>query len=187
MSSSTLQQLLQRSSMPKLAEPGPSADELRQIASAGLLAPDHGYLRPTRLHAVSGEGLTRLGDVFVRAHLSENPQADDDEVLERIRRKPLRAPLILVVGCRPVAHGKIPGIEQVASTAAAVSLMQTAIDALGYASMWRTGNMAYSPLVKRAFGLSANDHLLAFLYVGTAAAGFKRRTPLDVEQYLTYF
>lgn len=186
MSSSTLEQLLQRSSMPKLAEPGPSADELRQIVSAGLMAPDHGYLRPTRLHAVSGDGLTRLGDVFVRAHLSEDPQADE-EALERIRRKPLRAPLILVAGCRPVAHGKIPDIEQVASTSAAVSLMQTAIDALGYASMWRTGSMAYSPVVKQAFGLSASDHLLAFLYVGTADAGFKRRTPLDVEQYLTHF
>lgn len=186
MTVSTLEQLLSRSSMPKLTEPGPSPSELEQILRVGLLAPDHAYLRPTRLTVVSGEGLQRLGDLLVQATMAEDTEVTDEQ-LEKIRLKPQRAPLIIVAGCRVKSHGKVPEIEQVASTAAAVALMQTAIDALGYSSMWRTGGMAYNGLVKRAFGLSSQDHLVGFLYVGTAVKEPKKRADLQWDERVSTF
>ncbi len=186
MTSSTLDQLLHRSSIPKLISPGPDARELEQIVQAGLRAPDHAYLRPTRIHQVQGDGLDRLGALFVDALMSDQPEAGA-AALEKLRHSPRRAPLILVVGCHTQTHHKVPAIEQVASTAAAVALMQTAIDALGYASMWRTGAMAYHPMVKQAFGLDDNDHLVAFLYVGTANGLPKKRQPTLTGDYLSGF
>ncbi|WLD59300.1 nitroreductase family protein [Salinispirillum sp. LH 10-3-1] len=186
MTTSTLQQLLTRSSMAKLAEPGPSEEELKQILHAGLLAPDHAYLRPARLTVVSGEGLKRLGDLLAQAAMAEDTEVTAEQ-LEKIRLKPMRAPLIIVVGCRVKSHGKVPEIEQVASTAAAVSLMQVAIDALGYGSMWRTGAMAYSGIVKRAFGLSSQDHLIGFLYVGTAVKEPKKRADVLWDERVSTF
>ncbi|MEX1058724.1 MAG: nitroreductase, partial [Natronospirillum sp.] len=181
-----LTHMLIRSSIPKLAAPGPSAADLDVILQAGFLAPDHQYLRPTRVHVINGDDRSALGEVFVRAALSEEPELTPDS-LERLRLKPLRAPLILAVGCHTVAHPKVPEIEQVASTSAAVALMQTAADALGYASMWRTGPMAYHPLVKRTFDLSAGDHLIAFLYLGTANTSSKRRPTKDFRQWVQRF
>ncbi|MFY0663343.1 MAG: nitroreductase family protein [Natronospirillum sp.] len=186
MTTPTIQQLLTRASMPKLIEPGPSAEELQQILHAGLLAPDHAYLRPTRLSIVSGDGLQRLGDLFAQAAMAEDTEATAEQ-LEKIRLKPLRAPLIIVAGCRVKTHHKVPEIEQVGSTAAAVSLMQVAIDALGYGSMWRTGGMAYSGIVKRAFGLSSQDHLMGFLYVGTPVKEPKKRADVLWDERVSTF
>ncbi|MFC3852671.1 nitroreductase [Salinispirillum marinum] len=170
----TLTQLLNRSSMPRLAEPAPDTEQLNRILRAGLLAPDHAYLRPTRLTVVAGAARERLGELFVQAaEASGTPLAEDKR--QKMRQNPLRAPTIIVAACCPQVHDKVPEIEQIASTAAAVSLMQTAIDAMGYGSMWRTGDMAYHPLVKEAFGLTENDHLLAFLYVGTPLGNAKNR------------
>ena len=33
--------------------------------------------------------------------------------------------------------------------------------------MWKTGEAAYDENVKRAMGLAAEDHIVAFLYLGT--------------------
>lgn len=186
MTSPTLHQLLHRSSIPKLTTPGPDNAELEQIVQAGLRAPDHAYLRPTRIHQVHGDGLTRLGALFVEALQSDEPEAGS-AAIEKVRHGPQRAPLVLVVGCHTQFHKKVPAVEQLASSAAAVSLMQTAIDALGYASMWRTGPMAYHPMVKEAFGLEEKDHLVAFLYVGTANGAPKKRQPTLTEDYLGTF
>lgn len=186
MTDALLKQLLTRASNPKLVAPGPNEAELADILQAGWLAPDHKYLRPTRVQVIAGDRRAALGDVFVRAALSDDPDMPPKS-LEKLRAKPLRAPLILAVGCRPKAHPKVPEIEQIAATSAAVVLMQTAADALGYSSMWRTGPMAYHPLVKRAFDLSAGDHLLAFLYLGTANAAPKQRQPMDLKNWVKQF
>ena len=181
-----LQQLLNRSSMPRLETPVPSAEELDQVLQAALRAPDHAYLRPTRLHVVVDDGLQRLGELFAEAVREDDPEASD-KVLAKARNRPLRAPMIIVAGCRPMVHDGVPAIEQVASTAACVSLLQTALDSLGYASMWRTGAMAYHPRVKAAFDLGADDHLLAFLYVGTAASAPKAPPPMPLGDYVRRF
>ncbi len=186
MTAPMLAQLLNRSSMPRLIAPAPSDAELEQALQAGLRAPDHAYLRPTRLHVVSGDGLRRLGDLFVAAALDDDPDAPD-AVLVKHRKQPLRAPMIIVACCHPLAHDKVPEVEQVASTAACVSLLQTAFDSLGYASMWRTGAMAYHPRVRAAFDLDTADRLLAFLYVGTAAVEAKVRPALSTDDFVRRF
>lgn len=186
MATAVLQQLLARSSMPRLEAPAPDDQQLEKVLQAGLLAPDHAYLRPTRLHVVTGDGLERLGDLFARAAADDNPEAPD-KAIEKARAKPLRAPMIIVACCHPTVHDKVPAIEQVASTAACVSLMQTALDSLGYGSMWRTGPMAYHPIVREQFGLSDQDHLLAFLYVGTAKGSSRVREPKQLDDYCRRF
>ncbi|MCH8553120.1 MAG: nitroreductase family protein [Natronospirillum sp.] len=186
MATAVLEQLLARSSMPRLAAPAPDDMQLDQVLRAGLLAPDHAYLRPTRLHVVTEDGLVRLGDLFARAFLDSDPDATE-KALDKARGKPLRAPMIIVACCHPSEHDKVPAIEQIASTAACVSLMQTALDSLGYGSMWRTGPMAYHPLVREQFGLTDQDHLLAFLYVGTAKGKPRVREQKQLDDYCRRF
>ena len=53
-----------------------------------------------------------------------------------------------------------------AAVAAAVQNMLLAAEALGLGAMWRTGNPAYDPDVKRFLGLPEGAHLLSFVYLG---------------------
>ncbi len=150
-----------------LGEPAPDAESLARILAAGASAPDHGRLRPWRFIVIRGEARTCLGEIFARALLRRDPDAPPAAVQQE-RERPLRAPLIIAVAAKITRdHPKIPEIEQILSTGAAVENILIAAHALGYGAKWLTGANAYDPDVKAALGLAPLDHLAAFVYLGS--------------------
>jgi nitroreductase len=118
---------------------------------------------------VRGEARARLGEVFAAALARRHPEAPEEE-LAKERARAERAPLVIAVIARIEAdHHKIPAIEQVCSTAAAVQNMLLAAHALGYAAKWSTGANAYDPDVQAALGLGKDDRLIALLSIGHLA------------------
>jgi nitroreductase len=158
-----------RASHAKLGEPAPDEATLDRILEAALRAPDHALLRPWKVLVLRGEARERLGDVFAETMAAREPDASEDK-LARARRKPLRAPLLLVVAATPKAHPKAPEIEQVLSAGAVAHGILLGLHAEGFGAMWRTGAPAYDPKVKEALGLRAEDHIVAFIYAGTPTA-----------------
>ena len=152
-----------RKASPKLVEPLPTDDELTLIYQAALRAPDHGMLRPWRFLLVKGQARNKLGELFVEAM-----QPDTEEKKNKLLKAPLRAPMIIIAVSTITEHPKVPAIEQISSTAAAVQNMSIAAHALGYASIWRTGAVAFSDEVKRGLDLSASDEIVGFLYLGSS-------------------
>jgi nitroreductase len=151
-----------RTASPRLTEPAPSQDELDTILKAGLRAPDHGMLRPWRFLVVRGEAREKLGQLF-----ADKLAPESDEQKNKLLNAPLRAPLLIVAVAEIKDHPKVPPVEQICATAAAVQNMSVAIHALGYSSIWRTGQAAFSAGVKEALGFNARDEIVAILYVGT--------------------
>ena len=60
-----IKNLTERSSSGHLAPPIPSREELELVYRAALRAPDHKNLKPSRFIEVSGNGLTKLSNIFV--------------------------------------------------------------------------------------------------------------------------
>lgn len=151
----------------KMASPGPDAAQLERILVAGAAAPDHGKLRPWRFLVVEGAARERLGALFAEAARRINPDATEVEV-EKQRKAPLRAPLIVVVTARAEeGHGNIRPVEQIASAAAAAQNILLAAHALGFAGKWSTGLNAYDATIKAGLGLAPDDHIIGFLYIGS--------------------
>jgi nitroreductase len=161
-----IEMLLTRASNGKLGEPAPDDESVRLALEAALRAPDHGVLRPWRFKLIRGPARERLGQVLREALLRRRPDASVAE-LDKEQRKPLRAPLIIVVSAHVREHPKAPAVEQLLSAGAAAQNILLALHARGYAGMWRTGAPAYDPEVKRALGLSPEDAIIAFVYAGT--------------------
>ncbi|MCB9593341.1 MAG: nitroreductase [Sandaracinaceae bacterium] len=157
-----------RASNGKLTEPAPDDATLTAIVDAALRAPDHGAMRPWKILTLRGEALERLGGVL-RAALQRRDPAIGEDQLDREGRKPLRAPLMLIVAATPSPRPGVPEIEQVLSAGALVHGILLGLHARGFAGMWRTGDAAYDPSVKLELGLRAEDHIVAFLYCGTEA------------------
>jgi nitroreductase len=179
-----MQALHTRESAAKLQEPAPDEAALRTILQAAVRAPDHGRLRPWRFIAIRGDALRRFGDVLAQTFQARMPEATPD-MLERERAKALRAPLIIAVAARVQRGGKIPEIEQVLSSGAAAQNIMLAAHALGYGAMWKTGDPAYDPRVKKALGLEEGDAIVAFIYLGTNAAGPRPIPRPAAEEFLT--
>ncbi len=167
-----------RASALKLTEPAPTRAHLEQIMRAGVRAPDHGRLRPWRFVVLEGAAREKLGNEMARLSLAKFPHSTPEQ-LEGERRKALRAPTIIVAAAR-ITPGKIPEVEQIGAVAAGVENMILTAQALGYGAMWKTGAPAYDAQTKAMLGLTAQDHIVAFLYLGTTAlAG--NATPASLE------
>jgi nitroreductase len=177
-----LEALLTRRSIGKLTAPAPTGEALQNILKAGLRANDHRRLRPWRFLTIEGEARHRLGELYVRAALADDP-ALSGEKQQDIAAGPLRAPLIVVVAAKIVDDPKVPEIEQVMAAGAAAQLMMVAAHAQGFAGMWRTGAMAYNETVKKGLGLAQRDHIVGFLYLGTPSGSAKPDSP-ELQDYV---
>jgi nitroreductase len=156
-----------RTTAARLGEPGPTPEQLERLLSAAVRAPDHGRLKPWRFIRVEGAVRESLANAVAEARRDQIPTYTDEQ-MELEREKIRRSPSILVVGCvvrRDIA--KVPEIEQVIAVGAAVENLLLAAHDLGVGVMWKTGPAAYSPKVKAAVGLAADDHIVAILHLGT--------------------
>lgn len=138
---------------------------IEQLLSAGAQAPNHFKVRPWRFVVLTGEGRKRLGEAMAESFHQKFPQVAA-EALDKERAKPLRAPLIIAVGVDKPVEAKIPEVENLCAAAAASENILLAANALGLAAIWRTGDNARDPLIKKFLGLEADQHLIGFIYVG---------------------
>jgi nitroreductase len=123
---------------------------------------------------LEGQAKDDFGAVLAEAYAARcaaNGQPVQPAKLEKERTKLGRAPLVLVVAAAETTDGRIPYLEQQLSAAAAAQNALLAATALGYGSMWRTGDPAYDPAVKAALGLEDGDTIVGFLYIGTVPPG----------------
>lgn len=157
--------LLNRSSEPRLEAPAPDAATLEQAFACAARAPDHALLRPWRYLVVQGDGLEELGQLFATTCANNS----DEKAIDKLRRSPLRAPMIIVGIASPVVHPKVPEIEQLMSASIGMSFIQLALQDAGFGVMWRTGAMAYNAAVREGLGLEEHEHIIGFLYTGRVA------------------
>jgi len=126
---------------------------------------------------LQGDSRALLGDAMAVALRTRMPEADE-EALSRERGKAFRSPVLIVVSVRPVAHPKVPEIEQWVATGAAIQNLWLAAVSLGLGLAWKTGSAAYDPGVKRALGLAEEEGVVGFLHVGTPLVQSSAR-PVD--------
>ncbi|MEX2131522.1 MAG: nitroreductase [Pseudohongiellaceae bacterium] len=177
-----LSALLNRTSVPKLTEPGPGSTQLQAICQSAFRAADHGVLRPWRFLMIQGESRRRLGELFAQATRADNPAAPAED-LQRASEKALRAPLILVTIACPKENAKVPALEQEYSAAAATQNMLLAAFAQGIGAIWRTGPMALHPLVRNGLGLDNSEKIISFLYLGTVDGATRKLSEPPVQDF----
>jgi nitroreductase len=167
-----------------LTDPAPDKAQLKQILKIAMTAPDHGRLHPYRFISIRGEGRNRLSDLFGRAVQLRNPQVEA-EYLKKQKDKPLRSPLIVVVIANLIESPKIPEIEQMLSAGAAAHNILLASKALGFGSVWLTGDNAYDDLVRGELEVAVNEKIIGFIYLGTPQFDIPPRPVPRIDNYLT--
>lgn len=139
------------------------------VIEAATWAPNHRRTEPWRFVVVTGDARISLGTVMAQALAARSGDREGrptEEQLEKERNKPLRAPVVIGVGVYPSDDPRVVEIEEVAATAAGIENMLLAAQALGLGAMWRTGDAAFDPAIKKFLGLPEGAHLIAFIYLG---------------------
>ena len=172
--------LTTRSSMPRLTEPAPTAEQLDLIRRAAIRVPDHMNLSPYRFIEFMGSDRQLLADVYQQA-----ARLNDfgNERIEQAGQIPFRAPLIIASCLSYVDNEKVPRYEQLATVACATMAMQQACFAQGLGAIWRTGWLAEDDYVREQLRCHSDDEIVGFLYIGTPAVP----TPIKPEKETNSF
>lgn len=140
---------------------------IEQLCEAATLAPNHKLTEPWRFAALRGTARSTLGEVV--AHELEARGVTDGERLAKTKRKYLRAPVVLVVGCAPDSD-PVRHAENRDAVAAGVQNTLLAATAAGLASYWATGVAARSDAVRELCGFETGTEVVALVYLGWPVA-----------------
>ncbi len=172
MTNPTLELLLKRRSAKAalLTAPGPTPEELDTILTCAARVPDHKKLVPWRFIVFEGEARAQFGEILARTVATEEKDAPSSVRLEAERGRLMRAPTVVCVISRVVPNPGAPEIEQFLSCGAAAFNLCLAANALGYGTCWITEWYSFSETISKALGLSANERIAGFVYIGTDSA-----------------
>ncbi|MDF1763264.1 MAG: nitroreductase [Oleibacter sp.] len=180
-----IEAITQRVSVAQLSGPEPSPSQLDILFNAALRAADHAWLRPSRFLVIKGEARQSLGDVYLSEILRNTARESlSAEKREKLRHRLMRAPIVIVAITRVQDHPKVSREEQLMSTAAGVQNMLNAAWALGLGAIWRTGDMVHNLAVKDALGLSGNEEITGFIYLGAINTVPKTAPDLDLAEFV---
>ena len=179
-----LENILNRVSARNLSEPFPSKNEMNLIYKAALRAPDHAWLRTSSFIEVKKDGLDKLSDIFF--NFGKTIPDITDEVLEKYKNAPYRAPMIIILINTFKEHPKVPSIEQKLSTAAAAQNIMLALNAMNYGCIWRTGKMAFNKAIQKNLNLKDHQEILGYLYIGTEVGDKKKIPNLEIDDFVSY-
>ena len=167
-----------RQSVGRVRQDPVSEDFIRRILESAVHAPNHKITEPWRFHVFTGKGRGELARARAEmARLQAEEEWEDEEMaagrISRERKKAFRAPVIIAV-ISASGRDEVESLENYAACAAAVQNMQLTAHALGLASMWRTGPIAYHEHMRAFFGLKEGDRIVGYPDMGERP---RRRSP----------
>ncbi len=168
-----------------IGAPGPTAEQIDTILTAGIRVPDHGRCSPWRVQVLGAEEQARLGEVVCDAFAEAFPADASPPRLETERQRLGRTPTVLVVSYYPNHDkmAKVPHEEQLLSVGAFCMNILHAAHAMGFAAQWLTEWTAYNDAIKLALGHRPATVIAGFIYIGTPLEPPKERPrvgPADI-------
>jgi len=166
--------------------PGPSDEQITTLLTCATRVPDHGKLAPWRFILFRDEARARFGDVLASAVLKSDPAATAERLAQE-RGRFLRAPLVIAVISRTRQGVPIPEWEQVLSAGASCQTLLIAAHAMGFVANWITEWYAYDRTVLSALGLSDEERIAGFIYIGQPRDPLIDRPRPDLSGIVTAF
>jgi nitroreductase len=160
-----------RSKGKMMRDDAPPRALVEKVLGAAVHAANHHDTQPWRFFVLSGEARDQFGDALADA-LHEREAGLDAAKLEGLmlaeRAKPMRSPVLIVVGVQSERDDYMTLREDLQAASAAVQCMLLAADSMGLAAIWRTGDGAYDDRIKAYFGLRSADQIAGIVYLGYA-------------------
>jgi nitroreductase len=169
---------------PFLAEPGPDAEQLRELLTLASRVPDHGKLAPWRFVLFSGDARVRAGNKLGEIFARKNPNAPAEQV-DKESRQLLPAPLTVGVISTAALHPKIPEFEQLLAAGNVCLNLCHAANALGFGAHWVTRWFSYDDEAATMLGAQPGERFVGFVHIGTPTAKLEERERPDIDAITT--
>ena len=164
-----LEAIQARRSRGKMRPDAPSRELIERVLQAAVHAPNHHDTQPWRFFVLTKDARVSFGDALADAlkrRVNEIEPAKLDGLLLAERAKPMRSPVLVVVGVHSQERDTMTRREDFQSASAALQNMLLAAESLGLAAIWRTGEGILDAGVKAHFGLEPEDEIAGVVYLG---------------------
>jgi nitroreductase len=162
--------------------PGPSQDEIDLILTIGSRVPDHKKQVPWRFLTIEGDARHKAGEKLRSIFAKNNPDTDND-LLDFEQNLLTRAPLVItVISTAKPDNPKVPEWEQILTAGAVCQNILLASNALGFAGQWLSEWYAYDDEFLAHLGLSKDERIAGFIYIGTAGKEPAERGRPDIKE-----
>ena len=166
-----IEAIVNRRSLGKMTKETPPRELIEKVLATAVHAPNHYNTQPWRFFVLSGKAREDLADELaesLRLRMSDLDPAKLEGLMLAERAKPMRSPVLIVVGVSPEKDDPMQMREDLQASSAAIQNMLLAANSLGLAAIWRTGDGAYDDHVKAYFGLRPSDAIAGMVYLGYA-------------------
>ncbi len=144
------------------------ADEaIHDLLELAHWAPTHGRTEPWHFMVYSGQAKTDFGKTHAELYWNNTSEEKrTQEVYDKWLHTPDKASHLLLTIMKRGDNPKIPQLEEVAATAAAVQNILLGATAMGIASFLSTGGMISHPAMKHHLQLGEEDLVIGLIYLG---------------------
>ncbi|BBI33011.1 nitroreductase family protein [Cohnella abietis] len=151
-------------------EPVPK-EQIEKLIEAAVWAPNHFGTEPWKFIVMTGEGRRVLGQAYAdiaeeSVQIQELPEEERKLRLEKEVAKAYRSPVVIAAVCVPSDNPRALLAEELAAAHSSVQNLLLTAHANGLGAVWRTGDPAYHPKVKQAFGFEGNEQVIGLIYIG---------------------
>ena len=187
MNSSELLQLIKqrRSVYPKnFIDQVVPKEKIDQMIEAANWAPTHKFTEPWKFIVFEGNGLNKFAEFQAeRYKLTSTVEKFNPYKYEKLKSKPLLCSHVIAVCMIRDSSRLIPEVEEVCAVACAVQNMLLMATSLEIGCYWGTGGVTYDLNAKDFFGLSEDDKLMGFLYIGASKSvvGVGKRSDIKLK------
>lgn len=175
---------------PHITAPGPTPEELKNILTIGLRAPDHGKMEPWRLVVIEGKAKKNLAEKLATSFELEKHTltAKQQEKLHQIITKTIvDVPVIIYVINSIEKQSHIPENEQRLSAGAVCMNILWAVNAYGYAANWISGWLAYGEQSKKTIGIKENEEVAGVIFIGSTNEPYEDRKRPDLKEKVLFW
>jgi len=150
---------------------------INQMLENANWAPSHRKTFPWLFTVFTDGGLSQLAKFqsTLYREVATKKGNFDQAKFDKLAAKPLMASHVIAIAMK--RNVAVPEIEEVEAVACAVQNMYLTATAYGVGCYWGSGGITYMEEAKPNFGLSEEDKLLGFLYVGMPKNDFWPQTP----------
>lgn len=161
-------------------------DDLQQVLELAHWAPTHGRTEPWHFFVYEGTALRQFGQTHAQLYWDNTPEEKRNEASrDKLITATEKASHLLVAVMKRGNNPKIPAVEEIAASCAAIQNILLGATALGIASFWNSGGMTHHPALKEHLGLADEDVVLGLIYLGYSDEIKEGKRNTDIEDKIT--
>lgn len=142
-------------------------ETVTQLLALADWAPTHGRTEPWRFLVYGGQALKQFGKSHADLYWQHTAEDKRQEVAyEKLVHNVDKASHLIIAVMKRGENVKIPQLEEVAATSAAIQNILLGATALGIASYWSSGGMTHSHALKEHLQLATDDIIMGLIFLG---------------------